>query len=158
MDLSGARPQPQRGCVTKPRVGPKGQPWVAAMEGPSTPNGVAARWPEDSRLRSPRAATPLGRVGVFHLFCQIKLWHKNGRTTRPHLKPRLPGASPRSMTWTLRCLRTAWQEHRGNGCRPMMMPCVSLIPCAPRWKDGMQNLSELTRRLRHQGGIRRMCL
>jgi hypothetical protein len=59
-----ARLQPQRGCVTKPRAGPKGQPWVAAMEGPSTPTGL---WPPAKAgdwFSGHRAATPLGLTGI----------------------------------------------------------------------------------------------
>ena len=55
--------------------------------------------------------------------------------------------TPATMGWTLRCLRTASQRHRGSGCRPTMMRCVSPTRFAPPWKNGMQNLSELTRRL-----------
>ena len=64
MSINGARLQPQRGCVTKPRAVPKGQPWVAAMEGPSTPTGL---WPAGSAgdwFSGRRAATPLGLRGI----------------------------------------------------------------------------------------------
>jgi len=45
------------------RVGPQGQPWVAAMEGLSTPTGL---WPTGNGrdwLSGHRAATPLGLRG-----------------------------------------------------------------------------------------------
>jgi len=62
--MNRARLQPQRGCVTKPRVGPKGQPWAAAMEGPSTPTGL---WPAGNAggwFSGHRAATPLGLMSA----------------------------------------------------------------------------------------------
>ena len=64
VNINGVRLQPQRGCVTKPGVGPKGQPWVAAIEGPSTPTGL---WPPGDPAdwsSGHRAATPLGLMGV----------------------------------------------------------------------------------------------
>ena len=59
-----ARLQPQSGCVTQPRVGPKGQPWVPAVQGPSTPTGL---WPEGIAadwFPCRRAATPLGLTSI----------------------------------------------------------------------------------------------